>query len=180
MAWVFVSAYQNNSSRVTEFLCSTTVLYLWKSQKEKKKPNYPCFLTYYLQNSAKSYYIFEERQGHTQRVWGQKRVNFRDHSNWRHSENGAWKINYFFISSKIKHQGLMGCVTPQEQPKVKNPSPPLSPPGCASHLIVHEALIFVTWKWHTHLLILEKQMTVTAYHNHQFCDSQIWLSTGFY
>lgn len=107
------------SSRVQDFLGSIIALDPWKSQKKKKtnqKKAYLCFLTHvyaYLQNSVKSYYMSLKREKGTCLVFRQKRVNFRDHFNWWHSKNHAWKINYFFISSKTKPGPHRVCYAPR-------------------------------------------------------------------
>lgn len=120
--------YLHTKTILVEFLGSTTVLNSLKSQKAKQNQNQTiCASSHTIYRTVPSPTTSLRRQRHTPCVLGQKRANFRDDSKRWHSENGAWKTSYFFISSKIKNQGLTGCVTPQEWPKGKNPSPPLSP-----------------------------------------------------
>lgn len=141
-------------------------------KKNKPKQNYLCFLTHayaYLQNSAKSYYMSLKRGKGTCLVFSDRRGSISETvlTDGTVKTTLGKEITSSFLSRQ--NQGLTGCVMPQELPiatKLKNPSPSLSLPSCASYLIVREALIFVTWKWQTCLLILQKQMTVTTYHNH--------------
>lgn len=103
----------------------------------------------YLQNSAKSYYMFLKRGKGTGLVFSDRRGSTSEtilSDGTVETTLGKEIISPF---PPRENQGLSGCVTPQELPiatKLKNPSSPLSPPSCASYLIVREASIFVTWK----------------------------------